>query len=613
MLKRAHDPLSQPPEFPRGLVTPLGSDRDNFNLRALPSFLRRRFFPIFATTVAGSLLAIALALSLPPQYVASSVILLDPRQVQFADSTTAAVAAFSGDTAAIESEVELIRSQAVALRVARELLASKVIPAPGDQSSAERALENPDETIARSLASRLEVRRVRQTYLISISYSSPDPATPALVANAFAQAYLDEELDAKRQAIQRAEDLLDSRVADLKQRVQDAESAVEDYRLTTRSTVNLLGKSEADVRLRALERDADAARTFLEAFLARSTQISEQKNLQLPESRIVQLATMPVAPAGPNRLLLATAGVLLSIGLGVGVAGLLEGIDRTVRSGDQASSALGSRLLSSIPTIGSAPGNWLRFLLPRRAYVRARRDQMLRACTQLARSPFSAFSESIRDCRIAMRGTADEASERIFLVTSALPGEGKSTVAAALSHYASRTGENVLLIDMDHRRPMLTQVFAPDSEAGIVELLSGKAAASDVLKRVKDTKVTLLPASRATPNRNANEDERLTQLFDRLRSSYDLIVIDSSPLLPLADARSLVSLVDGVILVVQWGRTTTDALAATLKRSPGLDEKLVGFVLTHVNPGKARLYDPYGSGYDYRRYQTDSRWTRSTK
>ena len=427
--------------------------------------------------------------------------------------------------------------------------------------------------------------------------------------------YLDEQLDAKRQAIQRAEDLLDSRVADLKQRVQGAETAVGDYRLKTQSTVDLLGKNEADVRLRALERDANAARTFLEAFLARSAEVSEQKNLQLPESRIVQVATMPKLPSGPNRPLLVSAGVLVSIGLGIGLASLLEGIDRTARSSKQVSSALGTRLLSSVPIFARGrprkAWRWIWLFLPRSAYVRSKKEQILRACSQLDRTPFSPFSESIHDLRTALRAATDGGSERIFLITSAVPGEGKSTIAAALSHYASKSGENVLLIDMDHRRPVLTHIFAPDAEAGIQELLSGKASAAEVVVRAKDLKLTFIPASKGAPSRNAVDDEKFALLLSRLREAYDLVVVDAPPLLPVADARSLVPLVDGVVVVVQWGQTTIDALEASLARSPGLSEKLTGAVLTQVDQRKARLFDPFGSGYDRRTYQLESRWTRS--
>ena len=212
----------------------------------------------------------------------------------------------------------------------------------------------------------LQVRRVRQTYLISISYSSSDPATPALVANAFAQAYLDEELDAKRQAIQRAEDLLDSRVADLKQRVQDAETAVGDYRLRTRAPWI------SSARAKRMSGCAPSKGTLMppEHSLRRSWQdprkSANRRTCSCQKSRIVQVATMPKLPSGPNRLLLGPAGFLVSIGFGVGVACLLEGIDRTVRSGDQASSALGSRLFSSVPTIGSGLFAWKLLFLPRR-------------------------------------------------------------------------------------------------------------------------------------------------------------------------------------------------------------------------------------------------------
>ena len=156
---------------------------------------------------------------------------------------------------------------------------------------------------------------------------------------------------------------------------------------------------------------------------------------------------------------------------------------------------------------------------------------------------------------------------------------------------------------------MLSRIYAPAAEDGIYELLSGKAS-SEVVTRVNGTNLTFVPASKGVPNRNASEDEKLAKLLGRLRDVYDLVVIDAPPLLPVADARSLIPLVDGVILVVQWGKTTIDALIASTTQSPGLSEKLTGAVLAQVDPRKARSYDPYGSGYDQRTYQLGSRWAR---
>jgi exopolysaccharide transport family protein len=770
MLKRSSDTQLRPYQPPYGSTIleneVAASAEPPFDLRKIYSFVRRRLAVIAGLSVLGSLLAVIYALQLTPLYTATATVLVDPRKTSIVDNE-AVLSGIGREWSAVESEVELIRSASVAIRVIDKLglsdsveqaapdppLYRQIIDAIISRDSApepEPISEEERRTrIARNLASGLHVSRLSDTYLLTLAYTSPDPALSARIVNSFADAYLVDQLEAKFEATRRANTWLNERIAELRDRVREAERAAELYRaennlieaggvtlndsqvrslneqlilaraataearakleqlqeisarggevtsfaqglqtqvisqlrskqsevkrelaelsakygsrhpsvISVRSQLgdvqsqirqevqrieasteneyrvaksredsieasltSLRGESvqnsQSAIRLRELEREAAATRTLFESFLARFKETTQQESLQTADSRIVERATRPTTPGEPNKKVIAIIGFILSLGAGIGAAYLLETLDNGFRTAEQVEAALNVPVLATIPQlrpegvmerIGSLTDRLTSLIRSTPAAGGQGGASSLRksGSRQVLDHPLSAFTESIRSLRMGLRYADLDNPARVVMFTSALPSEGKSTVASNLALHAANTGENVLLIDMDLRHPALTEIYAGDSERGVVELVMGEARISDVVRTETETKLRFIPASRSDLINHTSEilgSDKIRDFLAQARNVFDLIVIDSSPLLPVTDARALLGAVDAAVMVVCWERTSRDAVRACMRQTFGLEDKLVGAVLSQVDSEKGRYYDYYKSGYYAREY-----------
>lgn len=734
-----------------------GSDFDLINLLKMG---RRRLPVIISLAIIGTLLATIYALQLTPLYTANATVLVDPRTKNVVDSE-AVLSGIGADWAAIESEVEIIRSAAVAERVVKRLkLDEKNQDEAKPPSLVTRILDlvlsrevrvspvNDDNRLsylARRYSSSISVERLNDTYILSISYRHTNPRFSAMVANAFADEYLVDQLEAKFEATRRANEWLNDRVAELRRGVRDAEQAVELFKadkdiveadgstldeqqiarlneqlilaraqsaeakarldqlvevkerggevssfadqLQSRiiselrsklsevrreyaelsskygrrhpSVINVsaqlndvsrqlaaevdrieastqnayrVAKSREDsiqlslaelrglsagtgqdaIRLRELERDASATRALFESFLARFKETTEQTSLQTADSRIIERAVVPTSPTWPNKKMIVLLGAFASLGAGICIAFLLELLDSGFRTGDQLEDVTGAPVLASMPTLTPVLPNSGRLrkiftlggLLGGRVQDEAAMTRELTS-RQVLDHPLSPFTESIRSLRMGLRYANLDNPSKVVLVTSSLPGEGKSTIASNLAQHAANTGEKVLLIDMDLRHPALTEVYSKGAQHGIVELVTGEAKIGSVISVDEQSKLRFIPASRSDLISHTSEvlgSKKIKDFLGQLRDVFDLIVIDSSPLLPVTDGRALIDAVDSVVLVVKWETTNQDAVKSAFRQSFGLQEKLIGTVLSQVNPQKARYYDYYKSGYYTKAY-----------
>ena len=770
MLKRSSDNQLGPYQPPYGSTIlgneGVGTEELPFDLRKIYSIIRRRLTVIAGLTIMGSLLAVIYALQLTPLYTATARVLLDPRKTNIVDNE-AVLSGIGNDWSAVESEVELIRSASVAIRVIDKLGlfddVERVAPDPpfywqiidaiisrDAMPELEPVSEDERRTgMARKLASRLEVSRLGETYLLTIAYTSPEPALSARIVNGFADAYLVDQLEAKFEATRRANDWLNTRITELRERVREAERAVELYRaennlieaggttlndsqvaslneqlilaraataeartkleqlqeisarggeitsfaqglqsqaigqlrakqsevkrelaelsakygsrhpsvISVRSQLghvqsqilqeirriealteteyrvaksredsieaSLAGlkgesaqNSQAAIRLRELEREAAASRTLFESFLARFKETTQQESLQTADSRIVERAIRPTSPSEPNKKVIAIFGFILSLGAGIGAAFLLETLDNGFRTAEQLETALKVPVLATIPLlrlegvigrIGSLTGRIANLIRSRPAAEARDGSGSLRksGSRHALDHPLSAFTESIRSLRMGLRYADLDNPARVVMFTSALPTEGKSTIASNLALHAANTGEKVLLIDMDLRHPALTEIYAEDSELGIVELVMGEARISEVVRTETETKLRFIPASRSDLINHTSEilgSDKIRDFLAQARNVFDLIVIDSSPLLPVTDARALLGAVDAAVMVVCWERTSREAVRSCLRQALGLEDKLIGTVLSKVDSEKIRYYDYYKSGYYAQEY-----------
>jgi capsular exopolysaccharide synthesis family protein len=186
----------------------------------------------------------------------------------------------------------------------------------------------------------------------------------------------------------------------------------------------------------------------------------------------------------------------------------------------------------------------------------------------------------------------------VVLVTSSVPEEGKTSVAAGLGRTAALSGLRVLVLDGDLRRSTLHAAFGVDNARGLAELLAGKAELADVIRQDPMTEARLVTAGHAMTNLSVLlRSERLAALLAELRGSFDLVLIDSPPLLPVTDARLLAEHADGCLLLVRCLETHRKSVAESLRQLRASGGKLLGLVVNRV-PERSLPAHRYG-GYGY--------------
>ncbi|MBC7077765.1 MAG: CpsD/CapB family tyrosine-protein kinase, partial [Synergistales bacterium] len=226
------------------------------------------------------------------------------------------------------------------------------------------------------------------------------------------------------------------------------------------------------------------------------------------------------------------------------------------------------------------------------------------ALDYLIAKPLSAFSEALRSLRSALQLSNVDNPPKVILFTSALPSEGKTTTAASFARAAAASGLKVILLDCDLRHPSVHRTFniaRPDE--GLVELLAERLDPATVI--VKDTKseLDLLPVAMGTANPpDVLASSQMKLLLQRFRDEYDLVVLDSAPVLPVADSRVLARMVDEVVFVIRWNATPRDAALAAIKELRQYDATIAGAVLTVVDTAKQAKYGYGDGGYYYASY-----------
>jgi polysaccharide biosynthesis transport protein len=208
--------------------------------------------------------------------------------------------------------------------------------------------------------------------------------------------------------------------------------------------------------------------------------------------------------------------------------------------------------------------------------------------------PFSRFAEAIRTIKLAADLNGITSANRVVGITSAVPDEGKSTIAAALALSIAQVGGRAVLVDCDFRNPSLSRALTPGAKAGIIEVLSGKAGLDETLNKETYLSMAFLPVYSRVRIADSSEllsSSAMKKLFERLRNSYDYVIVDLPPLAPLADVRATTHLVDSYLLTVEWGRTSTAIVQHALSRAPRVYERVLGAVLNKVDLKALSLYD----------------------
>ena len=350
---------------------------------------------------------------------------------------------------------------------------------------------------------------------------------------------------------------------------------------------NLDQSNIGSVRLRDLERDAEASRTTLEGFLARFRQVAETSGIERADARVVSAASAPLQASWPRLDRILLLGLLAGLVLGTLAVALVELFEQALRTPED----VGDKL--DLPWLASTP------FLDRRTRVV---DGALVAPEDFVlKRPMSAFGEAMRTVRAGVFFANPDQRPRVVCVTSALPNEGKTTTAVSLARIAAMAGSNVVLVDCDLRRRSATNGLGLQVDQGLTEVLFKSCTLEEALQMDEESGCAVLPLAQAefTP-RDLFGSQAMRQLLDTLRARYDMVILDSAPVIPIADTRVLAGLSDAVILVVRWGKTPAHALRQAVNRLTTHGGQIVGVVLsgTEQNLVSRLIYDKREYGGD---------------
>ncbi len=690
----------------------------DFGLSDLARVLRRRMW-VFACVCTGVFLLVAFYTATSPRiYQANVQVQLNLRENNAFPSAESVFTGLAGDTAAVDTETTILGSRKVAELVVDGLKLttdSEFSPAarPGLLKSllslGSKPVVNPDLEMARrrqmavtNLQESVTIQRSGLTYIVDITAKAHSADKAALIANAYAEAYLNQQLEAKYDAIQRVNEWLNTRLTSLREEVRVKERAVEAVRAESGLTsvegstlteqalseissqliearaslaerearlrsvqqgggsgdaaeealqslvitslraqqaelarqkaelsakydwkhpeirritdeiadidarvdqeiarivsglrnqvevarqrvasiesslsgqrTELAGNNVAAVRFRELDRDAESSRVLYEAFLNKAKQVAEQVGIEQADASIVSRASPPLNPSFPNTKLMYVIGLGLGILLGLAGVVLMELLETSLRSAEDVQQRLRAACLGILP------------MLDKRA--RTVDGELISPENFVVKRPLSPFGEALRGLRASLFFTNAEQPVRVLAVTSAVPGEGKTTTATGLARISALAGSRTILVDCDLRRRSATHALGLHVEQGLVEVLMGSAKFADVVQMDAASGMDVLPLAQAefTP-RDLLSGATMTQLIAQLRARYEVVILDTAPILPLSDSRVLCPLADGVLLVARWGRTPAAVAKEALDLLANHGSHVLGVALDGVDRG----------------------------
>ena len=520
-----------------GMSSRAPSDRLSSELTDYIRVLRRHRWSIVGLTVLALAAALILSLTRPTTYESEVQVLVRP--------TT--LVPVGGGNAARAPDINMKTEQQIAQSTA-----------VADLARAQLNITTPSD----ELLKKLSVDVATDTEILTIKYAYTSRAGAQSRAAAFADAYLKFRHD------QVFNDLTSTQ-ADLQQRITLANRSLASLNSQYVRARTAEARGSIGAQIRAVQGQMD----LLQQNVALLTTPAD-----LIVGQIVEPAVLPTSPSSPKPIRDGALGLLAGLFLGIGFAFFRERTDDRLRGRDDLEASAGGAVLAVVP--------WSQRLA----------DQPTNRLVTL-REPDSPASESYRALRSAVLRTAAQNNIKTVLVTSALPNDGKTVTVANLAVSLSQAGKGVTLVSADLRRPDLHRIFGQPNEAGLSDILTQKMRLSDAVMLIPG--LTFLPSGPSAIEAVEFLDaDVMKRLLRTLAGASDIVLIDTGPVLAVADAMRLAQIVDGVLLVVGQGTPMSDVRRARLQLSM-VDAKVIGTVLNKFDPapGDTDAYYRYYSDY----------------
>jgi succinoglycan biosynthesis transport protein ExoP len=753
-----------PPPRPDGHAP--ARDDDTVDVLAVFGVLRRRKWFILTVGAAGALLGALLGLRVETVYTAQATVVAAPEEQPLSEDQAAQPEGYVDDPTAFTTQQQLIRSRGHVARVMEDLglfedpefnpalrvsedggisvadaLARVIAAVPkswlvatglADDVEPEETEESVTPDLARQRAvdqfqNKLEVASEVGTWVMTIDFTSVDPAKAAQIANRTADLYVQSQIDARSESIGETARWLRDQIKALREEVRTAEAAVERFKAEndlldteevtlseqelaeinreliaaraelaaqqarlqevedlrgrgqldavaevvaspviiglrgqetdllrreaelaqeygerhpviqqlTREKANIATKvqqeisrtvrsleseaqvararvaaleqeitaskktsavdRETEVELRELEREAQAARSLYETLLQNLAETGARQDFVRPDVRVLSLAKMPESPSSPGLMLFAGAGFTVSLIFGGLIALLRERLDHGLRGARQARAALGLPVLALVPKLGRIKG-----------YEKPHR--------YLAAKPMSVYCEAIRSVYTALRLREENAeNHNVILITSALPGEGKTTFAVSLAAFAACVGHRTLLVDFDLRHQRVAEELGLPAVGWLDDSRPRARGLGEMVQRDPETgvDVLLITGHPTEPTSFFDRPEKIADLLADLGRQYELVILDSAPAIVASETRVAALHADKVIYAVRWGETPDAVARDGLEALREAGANVVGAVITMVDLKKHAQYGYEDVAHYYGKYCDSSKYYRS--
>jgi polysaccharide biosynthesis transport protein len=487
---------------------------------------------------------------------------------------------------------------------------------------------------------------VPETNLIRINVTHRDPQMAANISNKVAESYIIDNVNLKSKRTRDLREFIEKRLEEVSDKLKTSEDTLAKYKETelssdlTLSLQNRLDElekrrqdllqiyTESHPDIENIDIDIKEIKAKLEALpqkqlgysrLTREVEINSKLYRDLKEKlesariaeadkeaevTLIETASPIPFPVSPNKRLNYILGITLGLALGLTFAFITEQLDTSISTVEEVEAYIGSPILGVIPCSqikkkeGSLFKRFISDMVDKESLEKTR--QRLIISPEVESSIVEAYR--MLDTNIGLAFEA-KAVPKAMLISSTAPGEGKTLISCNLAITIAKRGGRVLLIDADLRRPMVHQLFGLEKEPGLSEVLSGSHKIRDVLKSPKERLDNLnFITSGHLPDNPLGllSSEKLTDLLAELRNSFDTIIFDSPPVLPVGDVSILSQKAEAVVLVYQVGKVSRVALLRAKKQLESAGAKLKGLVLNCLNP-QMELNKVY---YYYRKYYT---------
>ncbi|MGH9430391.1 MAG: GumC family protein [Terriglobia bacterium] len=378
-------------------------------------------------------------------------------------------------------------------------------------------------------------------------------------------------------------------------RVQSLSQAVDDQKKTMNDV------SQKMIQYTILKRQVDSNNQLYDGLLERMKEAQVSSGLKSSNIHVVDNAIVPKAPVRPRVFLNLMLGLALGIGLGVGLAFFQEYLDKTLKTSDDVEHLL------RLPSLGLLPRYSLNGVGKNGAkageeqLVAVSSDGHLNSAPGLQSTPESV--EAFRSLRTSVLLSASPVP-RLLLITSALPSEGKTTAAVNLGAALASLGKSVVLVDCDMRRPAVHRSAGVENRPGFVQCLTGHVELAEALLPVPGVaNFSVIPCGPIPPNPAEVLSSQLTaELLRKLRGQFEFVLVDSPPILSVADSRILATLTDAAILITRAHSTPYDVVRRARSLLYGAGSRILGVALNAVDferTGYGYASGQYGFGYGY--------------